>query len=119
MTTGGPAHRAYSVVVFVVLASLDNVAIGLAPPLYGSIGAEFGVGEAAVALVTTLTFLLSAVAAVAWAYVGDRTRRKPVLLAGTLIWALGTGGTAFAGGYAAFLGAQVVAAIGLGAVGSV
>lgn len=119
VTRGGPAHRAYSVVVFVVLASLDNVAIGIAPPLYGSIGASLRVGEGAVALVTGVTFLLSAVAAVAWAYAGDRTRRKPVLLTGTLIWALGTGATAFAATYAAFLGAQVFAAIGLGAVGSV
>ena len=51
---GGPAHRAYSVVVFVVLASLDNVAIGLVPPLYGSIGADLGVGEGHIALTTTI-----------------------------------------------------------------
>src|ERR1700749_4342091 len=35
---GGTAHRVYSVVVFVILASLDNVAIGLVPALYGSMG---------------------------------------------------------------------------------
>jgi MFS family permease len=116
---GGSVHRAYSVVVFVILASLDNVAIGLAPPLYGSIAADLAVSEAAVALVTTVTFLLSAVAAVCWAYAGDRTDRKPVLVAGTLLWAAGTGGTAVTGQYATFLLAQVVAAIGLGAVGSV
>jgi MFS family permease len=116
---GGPTHRVYSVVVFVILAALDNVAIGLTPPLYGSIGADLGVEVSTVALVTALTFLFSAVAAVAWAYVGDHTRRKPVLIAGTLIWAAGTGATAFAGGYGLFLLAQVVAAIGLGAVGSV
>ena len=72
---GGAAHRGYSVVVFVVLASLDNVAIGLVPPLYGSIGADLSVGEGAVALVTTLSFLLSAVAAVGWAYAGGRRDR--------------------------------------------
>ncbi len=116
---GGAAHRGYSVVVFVILASLDNVAIGLAPPLYGSIGAAFAVDEGAVALVTTVTFLLSAVAAIGWAYAGDRRDRKPVLMAGTLVWAAGTAGTAFAGGYLTFLVAQIVAAIGLGAVASV
>ena len=31
---GGRAHRLYTVVVFIVLASLDNVAAGLVPPLY-------------------------------------------------------------------------------------
>jgi MFS family permease len=116
---GGTAHRGYSVVVFVLLASLDNVAIGLAPPLYGSIGVTFGVGEGAIAVVTTLTFLISAVAAVGWAYAGDRRDRKPVLIAGTLLWAAGTASTGFAIGYGTFLVAQVVAAIGLGAVASV
>ncbi|MEV4639401.1 MFS transporter [Actinoplanes sp. NPDC049548] len=116
---GGPAHRAYSVVVFVILASLDNVAIGLVPPLYGSIGADFGVGEAHIALATTIMFLLSAVAAVGWAYAGDRTDRKPVLIAGTAIWVLGTVWSGLAGSYPSFLCSQVFASIGLGGVASV
>ena len=85
MSRGGTVHRTYSVVVFVILASLDNVAIGLVPPLYGSIGDTFGVGEGHIALATTVMFLISAVAAIAWAYAGDRTDRKPVLIIGTLI----------------------------------
>src|SRR3954452_10822324 len=116
---GSPAHRVYSVVVFVVLASLDNVAIGLVPPLYGSIGDTFGVSEAHIALATTVMFLISAIAAIGWAYLGDRTNRKPVLIAGTLIWVAGTTWSGLAGGYLAFLAAQVVAAFGLGAVASV
>ena len=119
MTKGGSAHRVYSVVVFVILASLDNVAIGLVPPLYGSIGDDFGVGEGHIALATTIMFLISAVAAIGWAYAGDRTDRKPVLIAGTLIWIAGTSWSGLAGGYGAFLLAQVVAAFGLGAVASV
>ncbi|MFI5492988.1 MFS transporter [Actinoplanes sp. NPDC051859] len=119
MTKGGSAHRAYSVVVFVVLASLDNVAIGLVPPLYGSIGTDFGVGEGHIALATTVMFLISAVAAVGWAYAGDRTDRKPVLVIGTAIWVAGTAWSGLAGGYVSFLLSQVLAAIGLGAVASV
>ena len=116
---GGTAHRAYSVVVFVVLASLDNVAIGLVPPLYGSIGTELGVGEGHIALATTVMFLISAVAAVGAAYLGDRTDRKPVLLGGTVIWVLGTAWSGLAGSYPSFLLSQVLAAVGLGAVASV
>jgi MFS family permease len=116
---GGPVHRFYSVVVFVVLASLDNVAIGLVPPLYKPIGAAFDVDQRLVGLVTAVSFLLSAVAAVAWAYVGDRTNRKPLLMFGTLLWAAGTAGSAFAGSYPVFFAAQALAAVGLGAVGSV
>ncbi|RKN27080.1 MFS transporter [Micromonospora musae] len=116
---GTPLHRGYSVVVFVLLASLDNVAIGLVPPLYGPIADGFEVPQRLLGLVTAATFVVSAAAAVGWAYVGDRANRKPLLMAGTLIWAVGTGGSALAGDYLTFLIAQVVAAVGLGAVGSV
>ena len=116
---GNAAHRVYSVVVFVVLASLDNVAIGLVPPLYGSIGDTFGVGEGHIALATTVMFLISAVAAIGFAYVGDRTNRKPVLVAGTLIWVIATTWSGLSGSYPSFLLSQVFAAIGLGGVASV
>lgn len=116
---GGRGHRRYSVVVFTVLASLDNVAIGLVPPLYSRISGSFGVGEGAISAVTAATFLVSAVAAVAWAYVGDRGHRKPLLMTGTLFWAAGTAGTGLAGAYPIFFVAQLVAAVGLGAVASV
>jgi MFS transporter, Spinster family, sphingosine-1-phosphate transporter len=116
---GGSVHRFYSVAVFVVLASLDNVAIGLVPPLYKPIGAAFDVDQRVVGLVTAVSFLVSAVAAVGWAYVGDRANRKPLLMVGTVLWAAGTAGSGLAGSYPAFFTAQVLAAIGLGAVGSV
>jgi MFS family permease len=86
----GRARRAYTVVVFVVLASLDNVAIGLVPPLYDPIGDALAVPEGAIAAVTAATYLITAVAAVGWAYAGDRFRRRPLLVVGTLLWAVGT-----------------------------
>ena len=116
---GSAAHRWYSVVVFVVLASLDNVAIALVPPLYESISVDLAVSKALIGAVTAAGYLVSAVAAVVWAYVGDRTDRKPLLMAGTLLWAAGTAGTGLAAGYPTFLLAQLIAAVGLGAVGSV
>src|SRR5919107_3031903 len=116
---GSTAHRAYSVIVFVVLASLDNVAIGLVPPLYGFIGAELHVGEGHIALATTVMFAISAVAAIGFAYLGDRTDRKPVLLIGTGIWVAGTAWSGLSSGYSSFLMSQILAAFGLGAVASV
>jgi MFS family permease len=112
-------HRYYTVVVFLVLAALDNVAAGLAPPLYQPIAAEFDVPEPAVGAVTAMAFLVTAVASVAWAYLGDRSNRKPLLMIGTLIWALGTLGSGLAPTYGAFFAAQVIGSIGLGAVGSI
>jgi MFS family permease len=107
------------VVVFIILASMDNVAIGIVPPLYGSIGTSFGVGEGHIALATTVMFLISAVAAIGFAYAGDRTNRKPVLIIGTVIWIVGTVWSGLSGSYPSFLLSQVVAAFGLGAVASV
>ena len=116
---GGTAHRVYSVTVFIVLASLDNVTISLVPPLYSPISRAVGVGEGHIGVVTAVTFLVTAVAAVGWAYAGDRTNRKRVLMLGTVVWSLGAGFTATAGTYPVFFAAQMIAAIGLGAVASV
>ena len=102
-----------------VLASLDNVAIGLVSPLYVSIGEAFGVGEGHIGLATTVMCRTSAVAAIGFAYAGDRTDRKPVLVLGTLIWIGGTLWSGLADSYPSFLLSQVTAAFGLGAVASV
>src|SRR6266511_1014818 len=115
----GAVRRLYSVTVFIVLASLDNVAIGLVPPLYTPIGRALHQPESLVSLVTAISFLVTAVAGVGWAYFGDRTNRKPLLMIGTLVWSAGTGATALSGSFPAFLAAQILASIGLGAVASV
>lgn len=115
----GRGRRVASVVVFIVLASLDNVAIGLVPPLYGAISDDLGTRPSAIGLATAVTFVVSAAASVAWAYVGDRTNRKPLLMTGTTIWAAGGAGTALSVELWQFFACQVVAAVGLGAVGSV
>jgi MFS family permease len=117
--TGGSVHRLYTVVVFIVLASLDNVTIGLAPPLFTPIAHSFGVGFGSVTFAIGATYLVSAAAAVGWAYFGDRTDRKPLLMIGTLIWAAGAFVTAISPSFAVFVGAQLFAAVGLGAVASV
>lgn len=122
---GGRGHRFYTVAVFIVLASLDNVAIGLVPPLFSPISQHLGVSEAAISLAVGATYIISAIAAVGWAYAGDLAgrsgtgHRKHLLMLGTLIWAAGTLGTPFAPNYPIFLLAQVVGAVGLGAVASV
>lgn len=116
---GGRAHRVYTVGVFVVLAALDNVAIALPPPLLSPISRDLGVGEPAVATVVAASFLLTALSAVVWAYLGDRSDRKRLLMIGTLVWAAGVGAAAQATGYPAFIAAMALAAVGLGAVASV
>src|SRR5262245_52691361 len=107
---GQPLRRHYTVVVFIVLASLDNVAIGLVPPLFTRISQWFHVAEGAVSFATGVTYLVSAIAAVAWAYYGDRTNRKQLLMLGTLIWSVGTLWAALSPSFASYVLAQVVGA---------
>jgi MFS family permease len=116
---GSRVHRIYSVVVFIVLAALDNVALALPPPLVSPISREFGVSEPAVAGAVAANLLLTALAAVAWAYLGDRSDRKRLLMVGTLLWAAGMAATGYAGSYPVFLSALALAGLGLGAVASV
>jgi MFS family permease len=112
-------RRRYTVVVFLVLASLDNVAAALVPPLYKPIARDLGVTEAAVAAVTAAALLITAVSSVAWGYLGDRSDRKSLLMVGTLTWAVGTLGSALAPTYGVFFASQVIGALGLGAVGAI
>jgi MFS transporter, Spinster family, sphingosine-1-phosphate transporter len=116
---GGRAHRIYTVVVFIVLAALDNVAIALPPPLLSPISADLGVRESAVATAVAVSFLLTAISAVLWAYLGDRSDRKRLLMIGTLLWAAGVGATGYVTTYPAFFATLALAAIGLGTVASV
>jgi MFS family permease len=113
------AHRLYTVVVFIVLASLENVAIAIVPPLFTPIAGSLHVSEGEVGFATGATYLISAGAAVGWAYAGDRSNRKPLLMVGTLIWSAGTLGTALAPNFAAYVAAQMFGALGIGAVASV
>lgn len=115
----GRARRRYTVVVFIVLAALDNVALALPPPLLSPISRDLMVGESAVAAAVAVSFLLTAVSAVGWAYLGDRSDRKRVLLAGTLVWSAGVGAAGYADTYPGFVAALAVASVGLGAVASV
>lgn len=116
---GGQAHRIYTVTVFVVLASLDNVAVAMPPLLLTPMSRELGTGEPTVAAVVAATFLITAVSAMVWAYLGDRYDRKRLLLIGTLIWAVGIGATGYAGSLSVFAATLAVAAVGLGTVASV
>lgn len=116
---GGSWHAVYTVAVFVVLASLDNMALGLIPPLYPVMARDLGVGEGALGVVTGVSILLTAITAVVWGYWGDRTGRKRLLLAGTVVWAGSIALSGAAGSYWTLFGAQIVASVGLGCIASV
>lgn len=116
---GGPVHRVYTVIVFIVLASLDNAARAVFPPLYAVVAEDLGVPEAWLGFVSAFNVLLIAVTALIWGYWGDRSSRKALLLYGTLVWSGAMYLTGIAKNYNQLLIFQLLTAIGIGCIASI
>lgn len=116
---GSPRHQLFTIIVFVILASLDNAARGVLPPLYAVMARDLVVAESSLGLVTALTILVVAVTSVWWGYRGDKGNRKRLLFYGTLIWSTAMLFTGLAQSYLQFLMFQVVTAVGIGCIASV
>lgn len=109
----------FTVVVFIVLASLDNAAIGAIPAMVTPITEALDTSKTAVVFMTGASILVTAVSAVVWGYWGDRTDRKRLLFWGTLVWVGGLLMSATAQTYWQLFLWQMVTAVGLGAIASV
>lgn len=109
----------FTVTVFVILASLDNMALGLLPGMTIPVAADLGVPEGRIGLITALVIFLTAVTAVYWGYLGDQRSRKRLLFWGTLIWAAGTAASATSQTFTALLLWQMLTSVGLGSIASV
>lgn len=105
--------------MFVGLASLDNAAAGVLPPLYAIIAREFQANEAALGLVTAVYLLIAAASAAYWGYRGDRSSRHKLLLGGTLLWGAAMIVTSLARTFPQFIASQMVTAVGVGSIASV
>jgi len=119
VTWGGRAHTVYTIVVFIILASIDNAAGALYPALLRVMADDLGVSDGRMGLVTAALILVTAITAVGWGYWGDRSSRKQLLFWGTLIWA---GSLAMAGrspSYGSLLGWSAMLGVGLGSIASV
>jgi MFS family permease len=116
---GSRKHKIFTIAVFVIISSLDNAVIAIMPPLYGVIGRDLAVSEAALGFMTGARILVSATSAAVWGFWGDRTSRKQLLLYGTLTWSAALFIAGSAQSYGHLFGAMMVAGVGLGCVGSV
>ncbi len=116
---GQRLHVVVTIVVFVTLASLDNAAIAAIPQMVLPITEALHTSETAIGVMTATVILLAALTAVGWGYWGDRSNRKRLLFAGTLVWALGSYLSAGAESYRELFQWQILTAIGLGAIASV
>ena len=116
---GSPLHITYTIIVFVVLASLDNAAIFMIPSMVLPVSDALDTSSGAIGFMTGATILVTAIAAVGWGYAGDATNRKPLLFWGTIIWSGATLLSATSAAYWMLFLWQILAAIGLGAIASV
>jgi MFS family permease len=106
-------------VVFIVLASLDNAALVMLPSMVLPLAEALNTTELAVGLLSGATILVVAVTAVVWGYAGDSRTRKPLLFWGTIIWSGGSMLSAGADSIWQLAGWQMVMAVGLGSIASV
>ncbi len=113
------AHIVYTVVVFIVLASLDNAAIALIPSMIPQLQVTFGVGTALFGVLTATQIIVTAVTAVAWGYLADSGTRKRLLLWGTLIWTAAMALSGYTTSFSVLFIAQVIAGVGLGSIATV
>ncbi len=116
---GGRAHVIYTIVVFVVLASLDNAAVALIPSMVPQLRETFGVSTGAIGLLTGAQILVTAVTAIFWGYLADSRDRRMLLFTGTIIWAGAIGLSGAVATYSALFALQVIAGVGLGSIVSV
>lgn len=113
------AHIVYTVVVFIVLASLDNAAIALIPSMIPQLQVTFGVGTALFGVLTATQIIVTAVTAVAWGYLADSGTRKRLLLWGTLIWTAAMAMSGYTTSFSVLFIAQIIAGVGLGSIATV
>jgi len=113
------ASQIYTYLVFVSLASLDNAAAGVLPPLYAIIARDFEANEAALGLVTAVYVLIASASAAYWGYRGDRSSRHKLLLGGTVVWGTAMIVTGLARTFPQFIAGQLITAVGVGSIASV
>lgn len=116
---GGPAHVAYTVVVFVILASLDNAALVMLPSMVLPVSDSLGTSAVAIGVLSGVTILVTALTAVVWGYAGDARSRKPLLFWGTIIWSGATLLSATADNIWQLALWQMVVGVGLGSIASI
>ena len=116
---GNRPHRLFTVAIFIVLASLDNAARAVVPPLYAVIAADLGVTDASLGFVTALSIIVVAITALIWGYWGDRGSRKMLLLYGTIIWSVSMFLTSVSQTYLQLMIFQLLTAVGIGCIASV
>lgn len=105
--------------ILVLSASLDNVVLGLFPPLFSAISHDLNINVSAMGVVSAITIIFSATSSIFWGYMADRGKRKHLVIIGTFIFTVSIFLTAFSKNLIQLIIYQVFTGIGLGCVGSI
>lgn len=105
--------------IFVVLASLDNAAAGVVPPLYAVMARDFATSEARLGNVTAVYILIIALSAATIGYRSDQGQRKQWLFFGTVLWGVAMVLSGRAQTINGFFLWQAITAVGIGGVSAV
>ena len=107
-------RRVLTVVLFVVLASIDNTVLALLPELAPRIRHDFGVSNHRLGLLMGLLLAVVALTRLAWGYRSDQADRRRLLIIGTLTWAVPLAAVPFSRAYLPVCALLLLAAVGLG-----
>ncbi len=105
--------------ILILSASLDNVVLGLFPPLFSAISEDLNINVSAMGVVSAITIIFSATSSIFWGYMADKGKRKHLIIIGTFIFTVSIFLTAFSRNLLQLIIFQVFTGIGLGCVGSI
>ncbi|MHC1591253.1 MAG: MFS transporter [Candidatus Helarchaeales archaeon] len=79
-------RQLFTVINFVILASLDNAALAILPASTTLLMVQLQAPESVFVLIFLLTTLVTKITAFFWGFRGDQVSRKRLLFIGTIIW---------------------------------
>lgn len=109
----------FTIFVFVLLASLDNAAIGMLPPLFSSIARDLGFHVSGLGMVSAVSIFVISLSAIFWAFLSAKTSRKLLIILGTVIWSISVYITSISHTFFHLLLSQFFTGIGLGCISAI
>jgi len=112
-------RRIYTMVLFVVIASIDNTVLALLPTISPRARQDFGIEDRSIGLIISSNLLVVALTALFWGYRSDQSDRRRLLIVGTMAWVIPIGLVAYTTSFVAFFALMLAAGIGLGCISTV
>ncbi|UFU00196.1 MFS transporter [Radiobacillus kanasensis] len=109
----------YTIFVFIALAAFEHIIIGLFPPLFPYIAKDLAIDVGDLGFISGMNILVTAVSSIYWGYLSGKTKRKRLIIIGTLIWVGSIFLTAISQSFVELLLYQVLTGIGLGCMASI